>query len=40
MDRGFSKVRPLAGGLDAWFEAGYGGEAEPEAHPDFEGERP
>jgi rhodanese-related sulfurtransferase len=27
IDRGFDKVRPLAGGLDAWFEAGYAGEA-------------
>ena len=23
MDRGFTKVRPLAGGLDAWVSAGY-----------------
>jgi 3-mercaptopyruvate sulfurtransferase SseA len=23
MDRGFSRVRPLDGGLDAWEEAGY-----------------
>jgi 3-mercaptopyruvate sulfurtransferase SseA len=23
MDRGFKRVRPLAGGLDAWIEAGY-----------------
>ena len=23
MDRGFKKVRPLAGGLDAWVEAGF-----------------
>jgi 3-mercaptopyruvate sulfurtransferase SseA len=23
MDRGFKKVRPLAGGLDAWVAAGY-----------------
>lgn len=22
-ERGFKKVRPLAGGLDAWIEAGY-----------------
>ena len=23
IDRGFVKVRPLTGGLDAWIEAGY-----------------
>lgn len=23
IDRGFVRVRPLAGGLDAWIEAGY-----------------
>jgi rhodanese-related sulfurtransferase len=23
IDRGFTRVRPLAGGLDAWIEAGY-----------------
>jgi rhodanese-related sulfurtransferase len=23
IDRGFTRVRPLAGGLDAWVEAGY-----------------
>ena len=23
IERGFKKVRPLAGGLDAWIEAGY-----------------
>jgi rhodanese-related sulfurtransferase len=23
MDRGFARVRPLAGGLDAWEQAGY-----------------
>jgi rhodanese-related sulfurtransferase len=23
IDRGYLKVRPLAGGLDAWAEAGY-----------------
>jgi hypothetical protein len=28
MDRGFTLVRPLAGGLDAWAEAGYEIEAE------------
>jgi rhodanese-related sulfurtransferase len=28
MDRGFTKVRPLAGGLEAWREAGYEVEAE------------
>jgi rhodanese-related sulfurtransferase len=28
MDKGFKRVRPLAGGLDAWFDAGYAGEAE------------
>ena len=29
MDRGFTLVRPLAGGLDAWVEAGYAIDAEP-----------
>jgi rhodanese-related sulfurtransferase len=24
MDRGFRRVRPLAGGLDAWVDAGLG----------------
>jgi 3-mercaptopyruvate sulfurtransferase SseA len=28
MDRGFTLVRPLEGGLDAWEEAGYDIEAE------------
>jgi hypothetical protein len=28
MDRGFTLVRPLEGGLDAWAEAGYEVEAE------------
>ena len=28
MDRGFTLVRPLAGGLDAWADAGYEIEAE------------
>jgi len=23
MDRGFVRVRPLEGGLDAWYDAGY-----------------
>lgn len=23
MDRGFTRVRPLAGGLDAWIQSGY-----------------
>jgi len=23
IERGFKKVRPLAGGLDAWIDAGY-----------------
>lgn len=23
IERGYKKVRPLAGGLDAWIEAGY-----------------
>jgi 3-mercaptopyruvate sulfurtransferase SseA len=27
MDRGFTRVRPLEGGLDAWADAGYGIEA-------------
>jgi len=29
IDRGFTLVRPLAGGLEAWAEAGYPIEAEP-----------
>lgn len=29
MERGYTLVRPLAGGLDAWMAAGYGVEAEP-----------
>jgi 3-mercaptopyruvate sulfurtransferase SseA len=29
IDRGFKKVRPLAGGLEAWEEAGYEVESEP-----------
>ena len=29
MDRGFTLVRPLAGGLEAWAEAGYPMDAEP-----------
>ncbi len=29
IDRGFRLVRPLAGGLEAWIEAGYAVEAEP-----------
>jgi 3-mercaptopyruvate sulfurtransferase SseA len=29
MDRGFTLVRPLAGGLDAWVAAGYAVDAEP-----------
>ena len=29
MERGYSLVRPLSGGLDAWMEAGYGVEADP-----------
>lgn len=29
MDRGFTLVRPLAGGLEAWAAAGYDVEAEP-----------
>jgi rhodanese-related sulfurtransferase len=29
MDRGFTLVRPLAGGLEAWIEAGHPTEAEP-----------
>jgi len=28
MERGFTRVRPLEGGLDAWLEAGYGVEDE------------
>jgi hypothetical protein len=28
MDRGFSRVRPLEGGLDAWEEAGFTVDAE------------
>ena len=30
MEKGFKRVRPLAGGLDAWLEAGYEVEGEPE----------
>ncbi len=29
MDRGFTLVRPLAGGLEAWIAAGHPIEAEP-----------
>jgi hypothetical protein len=29
MERGYSLVRPLAGGLDAWVGAGYGVDADP-----------
>jgi len=29
MDRGFRMVRPLAGGLEAWIEAGYAAEPDP-----------
>jgi len=29
IDRGFKLVRPLAGGLEAWVEAGYGLDQEP-----------
>ena len=29
MDRGFTLVRPLAGGLEAWVAAGYAIDAEP-----------
>ena len=29
IDRGFKLVRPLAGGLDAWVEAGFDVESEP-----------
>jgi hypothetical protein len=29
MDRGFVRVRPLAGGLEAWVEAGYAADADP-----------
>jgi 3-mercaptopyruvate sulfurtransferase SseA len=29
MERGYTLVRPLSGGLDAWMEAGYGVEADP-----------
>jgi hypothetical protein len=30
MERGFSLVRPLAGGLDGWVSAGFDVEEEPE----------
>jgi len=29
MDRGFKRVRPLAGGLEAWEQAGFEVEQEP-----------
>jgi rhodanese-related sulfurtransferase len=29
MERGFTLVRPLAGGLDGWVAAGYAVDAEP-----------
>lgn len=29
MERGFTLVRPLAGGLDGWVAAGYGVDEEP-----------
>jgi hypothetical protein len=29
IDRGFKQVRPLAGGLEAWVQAGYTVEADP-----------
>jgi rhodanese-related sulfurtransferase len=29
MEKGFSLVRPLAGGLEGWVAAGYGVEEEP-----------
>ena len=29
IDRGFTLVRPLAGGLDAWIQAGFPVEGEP-----------
>jgi 3-mercaptopyruvate sulfurtransferase SseA len=29
MERGYTLVRPLAGGLDAWMAAGYAVESEP-----------
>jgi rhodanese-related sulfurtransferase len=29
IERGFKLVRPLAGGLDAWIEAGFPVDAEP-----------
>ena len=28
MDRGFTRVRPLEGGLDAWVESGFSVEAD------------
>jgi hypothetical protein len=31
MDRGFRRVRPLAGGLDAWLDAGLAVELPPAA---------
>ena len=33
IDRGFKKVRPLAGGLDAWVSAGYDVEVEDFGEP-------
>lgn len=29
MEKGYTLVRPLAGGLDAWIDAGYRVEADP-----------
>ena len=29
MERGYTLVRPLSGGLDAWVAAGYGVDADP-----------
>ena len=33
MDRGFTLVRPLAGGLDGWAESGYPVETGPDGRP-------
>jgi len=36
MEKGFKRVRPLAGGLDAWLEAGYDVEGAHQEEPRME----